>query len=358
MVESMVLAATDGAEVKNFSETYLTYWHFRNELLYRVGIRSSQVQTGGNFATARNLIQKHGLLNEGDFIESEKETISSTTQLTAQNEINKSLKSGALSALLTGEEMSEEEKIKLVDAELQRVFQVDIQEKVKRSISGDDLLVKSSITGEPIPLNEELNNWETINFRKMVLKGWMFTFPENIPVEELDYSKTISLTSRQKDLFQVLKAALNDKLPVLLSWSVENNARKDGVYNIDNLIAKGKPGEQGLHLTIIEDYTASGFDPMTGERFSLGEGELTPEEKKLALDYGKIDDLIIKNSWGLYPGYTYKADGEYGYHKLNKSYLLTWLKANGVEDTILPLKSLVLPSSYIKKYSDKDLDKM
>lgn len=357
MAESLVLTATNGEVKRNFSETYITYFHFRNQLLYQVGVRTNQVNAAGNFETARNLIKEYGLLEEGEFIANEANAQKSNTQIIAQNKINLSLANGPLNTLLTNKELTEEEKEELIDVELQKIFSIDIKSKMEAATSGDSILVKSTQTGEMIPLNEELYNWETQNLRDYVLRGYWYVPAPNIPVEELNYDKEIELTEKQKNIFKTVKAALNDKLPVLISWEVEDNALKNAVYDINHLKERGRPGTQGPHLTILEDYTSKGVNPETGEEFYIGEGDASEEEKRLALEHGNIEALITKNSWGRYPGYTMKSGDEYGYHKLNRNYLLTWIKRLGSEDTVLPLRSFLLPKSYIKRYLEDNSNK-
>ena len=67
----------------------------------------------------------------------------------------------------------------------------------------------------------------------------------------------------------------------------------DGQFKGDRLIRAGA-GDQGGHLTVLEDYTVTEV-PGIGR---IGRGDVSAELKEKALE-GQIETLIVKNSWGV-----------------------------------------------------------
>ncbi len=89
--------------------------------------------------------------------------------------------------------------------------------------------------------------------------------------------------------------ALNDKQPVVISLMIDFNAldNKDGTFKGQRLRELGA-GDQGGHLTVLEDYTVTDV-PGIG---AIGRGEVSEELQELALQ-GTLDQLVVKNSWGV-----------------------------------------------------------
>jgi hypothetical protein len=334
MIESIILKTSNKHE--NFSESYLTYWDFYDKLLPTSSVTPKEVIDAGNFPKARLLIRKYGLMRDKDFIPEEANTQGSEVQANSLKAVNESLKNGALAALY-GYKLSRQERKALVKGELDRIFNLKMDEKLKHVIKSQELMVVSAKSNELVPLDSELYNWISFPFSNV--------FSGKLNINELDYNKQIELDDNQKKLLKRVKENLNKGFPAMISWFLDTNALENGEFSIKNIQKNGIGSNQGGHITVLEDYTASGVDPITGKEFHLGEGETTIELKKLALEHGKIDYFVIKNSWGDDPEKTksYKKDGEYGYHKLNLDYLLTWLEVKANNSTILPILSIVLP---------------
>lgn len=89
--------------------------------------------------------------------------------------------------------------------------------------------------------------------------------------------------------------ALNDRQPVVVSLMIDFNGLdpRDGTFKGDRLVGAGS-GDQGGHLTVLEDYTVTDV-PGIG---SIGRGDVSAELKEKALE-GRIETLIVKNSWGV-----------------------------------------------------------
>ena len=91
-LEALNKAAT-GVE-KNTSESWLTYWHWYEQLAN--GSARTEISTGGSFGTGADLINRYGIMLEGDFIAGEAEAEMSARQSSALAAVNEGLKSGAL----------------------------------------------------------------------------------------------------------------------------------------------------------------------------------------------------------------------------------------------------------------------
>jgi hypothetical protein len=132
---------------------------------------------------------------------------------------------------------------------------------------------------------------------------------------------------------------------------VDLNARDStGAFSMSTLLRKGAPGNQGYHFSIIEDYVAHGVNPANGTPFQTSEGEATPEIKKLAAEYGEIDYLILKNSWGGAERTdipTYVHDSAPGFSRLNSDYIFGYMGITILAGTLKhTIRTFVLPDGY------------
>lgn len=298
--ESIVLRET-GKEL-NFSESFMTYTHFRDQLLSGV----EQVETGGSWNHARNLIARYGMMHEADFIPTESEETFSKVQKAALEAINLSLKEGVL---------SRDKSIKIVDLELQKAFNLTLTAEMKKKIFPASAI---KLNGRET-LNTKLNSWAD----RMWPASWGAA-----PDEKTELPQTFTLNTSQKLMLSQVKKALNKHEPVVMSWFVDFNAmNNEGIFNKNSLDLL-KEGHQGYHMTVIEDYLVEGIHPVTGQPFSIGEGEATAEEKLLAEQHGNVVAFIVKNSWGgaeRLDRSSYNRFGQKGYHRLDASYLFSWL---------------------------------
>lgn len=298
--ESIVLRET--SKELNFSESFMTYTHFRDQLLSGV----EQVETGGSWDHARNLIARYGMMLEADFIPAESEETFSKVQKAALDALNLSLKEGVL---------SKDKSTKTVDAELQKAFNIKLTAEIKKKIfAASSVKLKGRET-----LNTKLNSWSD--------RVWPASWG-SAPSEQAQLPQTFELNVSQKSMLARVKKALNKHEPVVMSWFVDFNAmNNEGIFNKKSLDLL-KEGRQGYHMTVIEDYLVEGIHPVTGKKFSIGEGEATAEEKLLAEQYGNVVAFIVKNSWGgaeRLDRSSYNRLGQKGYHRLDASYLFSWL---------------------------------
>jgi hypothetical protein len=89
-LESLHLVAT-GEEV-NVSETYWTWWHWYKQLTTRSSL--TRLETGGWWFTSQDLILRHGVVMEGEFIADEADDEMSNAQYVAEIVVNAALSPG------------------------------------------------------------------------------------------------------------------------------------------------------------------------------------------------------------------------------------------------------------------------
>ena len=331
--ESVVLGATNGQKVINISESYITYRHYENQLNGGGDIR--EVQTGGNFESAKSTAIRKGIILEGDFIPSENSATYSAIQKSATNYLNESLKTGAL---------SKSKDANTVRAELNRAFGVDLASLQSKIISASSLPGGLDVNGKVVNLEEKMRAMPSIYWPGSASSGRT----EN---ETIFYSKT--RTAEEQAVLKRVKRALNDGHPVVMDWFVDFNAlSQGGIFSQAQLLKRGN-GKQGYHSTVLEDYVVKVKNDDGTERI-IGEGEASPEDKKLALDKGEILYFVLKNSWGgseRLDRSSYTRDGEKGYHRLEADYIFSAVKVidedNGsykYHDNVL--QSFHLPSGY------------
>jgi hypothetical protein len=334
-IESLALKASNGENSLNLSESYLTYWFFYESLME--DIPTGKIGTGGFFQWGVDLVARHGVMNEGDFIPTEADMPLSAIQRSAEQTINASLASGPLASLRT-KILSDEEKSAIIMDELNKAFGVNMASLKPNVIVPSKIKVGVTAEGTPLTLSQVTKRsqyqWQTVSFPS---NQWSLSGPNPVT--------TLGRSPQQETILRRVKAAMNDGHPVLISWYVDFNALKAGEFSITNLLAAGKPGRSGGHITVLEDYVASGVNPETGAAFTTGEGEVSPEDKALALKYGNIDYFMVKNSWGEKPDSSYMRDGTYGYHKIMASYAFGWIPGGpesggnsnfGIDAFILP----------------------
>ncbi len=242
-LESLSLSASKhfGYRHYNFSESYLTYRHFEEQLMDRSsGLKKSrEITTGGSFEKALDLIHYYGLMAEGDFIPDEAYSDRSEAQSDAVAYLNNSLELGKLANIFK-RKTSEEEKAQLIQSELDEAFGVDMNALEGKIIDSESVLV----------------GWDRYDSGRQV-SLYQLSNEDRYRWSDVHYPNYASDSQKEKVLRRV-KSALNDGHPVMISWFVDFNANEDGVFSRATLDDMGAPGRQGGHLTVIADYTASG----------------------------------------------------------------------------------------------------
>jgi hypothetical protein len=336
--ESMNLSAT--GQTANVSESYWTYWHWFDEITR--GFVSTEVETGGSFQVAAEIIRNYGLMNEGDFIPEEANAEMSARQASALAKINESVKNGVLKdpakrrdrAVVRAELDKAWELKPEVVAQLDKVFGKDVSKTLRSSTTyttGTKII-------RPTAFKAKYKNGTTGAFRTVSLRTaldeWRVT---NHP----DYD------AAAQRRFQIrFQKALHDNQPVIISWFVDfNSMTRNGTFEAP----PATPGRQGGHMTVMEDYQINDV-PGFG---TLKAGEpATQEQMAAALDpKAKIEFIRIKNSWGAYRPDRWDNAPQPGYHDLYMKYLLGPVKQCAEGSTTncwntVPFNDIVLPPGY------------
>jgi hypothetical protein len=179
-----------------------------------------------------------------------------------------------------------------------------------------------------------------------------------------DWQEAFYFGKDTRNFLTRVQKALHEEQPVIITWFVDFNALENGQgpmrgsFNIDTLNRLG-PGQQGGHMTVLEDYQAKLSD---GTLLKAGQtlDPSNPAQEKLlerALDKDtEVQFLRIKNSWGGARPDRAFAPGMPGYHDLYLNYLTASIKhceeKDGHTDTTNcatgapPLENVVLPPGY------------
>ncbi len=329
--ESLVLRGTK--ETFNVSESYLSYWHWFEQIANpppkKDGTAAplAAVETAGGFGVAADIMLRYGIVSEGDFIPEEIESNASERQKTALEAMNRSLKSGALSTLSAQKDRA------LVRSELNKAFRLgpkvvtlldtsfgkDVSTTLDRSFGTSQGPIRKASTfaiganynskgpKKSLTLADAIGTrptkWQFIDKRDGEFAWSEFKF---------QYTR-----EEQRPLLQRVQKALHRGLPVMISWYVDFNALNEkGQF----VLPPKTPGYQGGHLTVLEDYEVKnvpGFGILP-----VGKLETRPSALAAALDpAAEISFFRVKNSWGTSRPDRAFAPGMPGYHDVYMTYL-------------------------------------
>jgi hypothetical protein len=360
-VESMNLSATGKAF--DTSQSYWTYWHWFGEITESA---PDELETGGSFWTANGIVLDRGLMAEDQFIPEDAVSEMSSRQSTALKKIQEELKTGRL------KEREDRYDAKLVRQVLDDAWQLSAQIKEQMTkVFGEDY----SRTLRSADASTEA----TSVIRPQDFKVW-YTERDTDPEVATEKTTTLDVAidewqsasypswggeSARRDFQIRVQRALHDRQPVVISWDVDFNAMESwdealrGSFNLTTLKKAGRPGRQGGHMTVLEDYEVE------TQEFGILKAGVT-------LDPNKADDaaklaaallpsstlrfLRIKNSWGAFRDDRASAPGFPGYHDLYLDYLngpIAWCpdladpkdpaKCTGKSN---PWRTVVLPPGY------------
>ena len=360
-LESLNKSAT-GVEA-NVSESYLTFWHWFDQIA-NSGV--SEISTGGSFGVSAELINRYGLMLEKDFIPAEADADMSAKQSSALAAMNAELKTGTLAdptarrdrakvfaALVKAWGLEPAARTLLVDT-----FGASVSRTIDRTYA-----TRKTPTGLKIlrarDFPAKLRDAKTGALQTLTLqdaigqRGYSTWSPRVGPYawNEVDYPTD---AKSRRTFMQRVQRALHDGQPVIISWFVDFNAlSSSATFTVEELARRGGPGRQGGHMTVLSDYEITNV-PGFG---TLKAGEpATADQMKAALaDTATISFLRIKNSWGAYRPDRWSDAAVPGYHDLYLSYLNGPIKKcaekNGATDPTncsdaTPLWDVVLPPGY------------
>ncbi len=350
-IESMHLSAT--GEAFDSSESYWTYWHWFDQI---ASGGSTKISTGGNYATANNIIRKYGLVRDVDFLAVDGEGEMSNRQKVALDALNASLESGLLSTTQARRDRS------LVRQEMDRAWglSAEVSQRIDRVFGPT---VTRTFAGSADATNTNIVRAKDFQVSYASSPGQpRATRTLEAAMREW---RQVSYWGDRRAFLQRVQRAMHDELPVIITWFVDFNAMENGEnerrgsFNMTTLGENG-PGRQGGHMTVLQDYQAKLSD---GTVLAAGvtldkEDPLDAQLLSRALDRDtKIEFLRVKNSWGNARPDRAFAPGMPGYHDLYLDYLDGPIKRcstlpDGETDTSnctmshTPLSNVVLPPGY------------
>lgn len=317
-------------EEMNISESYLSYIDWFHGIQDGDFSDKEGLETGGWFGEAAEYLRRYGVMDEATFIPEEANAEESSRQKQALDAINASLKSGVLS-----DPASRRDPIKVRD-ELDKAFKLkpEVIALLDESFGHD--LSRTIVKGATIPQGKGLRAPSEIEvgFYKPQNGGSQtITLSDAVGEPSSEFSSfswktrkgnfawnesSYPSSSSSRRSFQIkAQKAMHARRPVILVWFVDFNAmdRSTGVFrNVPE-----KPGRQGGHMTVMEDYQVSNV-PGFG---SLAAGTVVTDPAALdaaLAPEATVEFLRIKNSWG--SGFQPPEGTDLkGYHDLYMDYL-------------------------------------
>lgn len=344
-LEALRIRQVGGESLENawtFSESYLTYRYFEEQLMIPRTVRSKKldsVRASGDWYTFKRLLKKNGVIRDAHFLDKQGELVPETRQGVAFAALNNELKTESVSAWINDLQLPLPERHARVRALLDTAFDVQLSALEKDILKTTDLDMGLAADGSSrMTLETVLDSWTLVDWKSESGSGTS----AQLPYADTEHSP------EQIALLKRVKKSLNQGYPIVMNWFADFHARdNNGVFSLELLKEKG-PGHQGPHSTVIADYTAQGTDPSTGVSFQTTLGDAAPELKALAGEYGEVESIFIKNSWGTDPTGSQALHGSFGYHLLLKNYLfahvLTKDESTGeIVGTATVLRSFLVP---------------
>lgn len=352
-IESMNLTAS-GTEF-DISQSYWTYWHWYAQILEE---NPSEIETGGFYSVANEIVTKRGLVAEKDFISEDTTGEMSNAQSRALSKLNEELKTGRLKTA------SSRTNGKLVRKVMDEAWGLKPEvrawmDKAFGTTGKRTFLTSASKTGTPVlrardfPVRYARANGDAVESVDATLDQAIADWSE----EYYPWND-----SSRRDFEIRVQRALHARQPVIITWSVDFNAMEgksgplQGSFNLDTLRAAGGAGRQGGHMTVLEDYEIETVE------FGLLKAGVTldpaipadAEKLAAALDPSStLKFLRIKNSWGALRDDRASAPGFPGYHDLHNSYLrgpIAWCSGDqtgaACRGQETPFSNVVLPPGF------------
>lgn len=354
-IESMNLSATGTAF--DISQSYWTYWHWYDQI---VNERVDEIETGGFWTVANDIVLDRGVMPEKKFVKQDTLGEMSSQQSAALANINRELKEGTLNTVdARGDRLA-------VRKALDKAFNLpsSVKGQLTKAFGADGartLRDGGTTKGTAIiaPQNFKVR-YTTPSAQGPVVKNTTL----DVAINEWRVASYPSNDSSRR-AFQIrVQKALHDRQPVIITWDVDFNAMEGsdpvlrGSFNMTTLKKAGKPGRQGGHMTVLEDYEAE------TKSFGLLKAGTTLDPSK-AEDKQKLDAALdtsttikffrIKNSWGAVRDDRASAPGFPGYHDLYMDYMngpISWCPDDTSTDKSscfgksVPFDSVVLPPGY------------
>jgi hypothetical protein len=241
----------DGTSTLDISESYWTYMHWFVQLTSPTGGQSTEISTGGHFRMLQRIVTTYGLMNELDFIPADSDDERAFSQSRALARINAALAAGG--ALATPEDRANPAKVRQVLDEAWRLSDA-VRAELSTAFGAD--LSRTFQAGATV-------EGTTIMRASDVAVGYGGRMDRTLESAFAEWREISVSPYRKRDTLRRVQRALHAREPVIMSWLVDFNAFEEdkehplyGSFNLQTLAAKGAPGSQGGHMTVLEDYQA------------------------------------------------------------------------------------------------------
>lgn len=287
----------------NISESYLSYWHWFDQLIWDGAPGKDAIVPEGFFVGGMDLIYRFGIMAEADFIPEEATSQTSRRQSSAMSKINASLRDGALKTREARMDRA------LVRRELNAAWGLSPEVVAKmNAVFGEGYDRSLEQPGTVLPEGSPIRSAKSIPAlvaaegaeprRATLADAIGAPDPQRwghrtgaLAWSEWQYPREPA----EQRAFQIrIQRALHARQPVVVSWFIDfasMNGR--GEFRAP----PARPGRQGGHVTVLEDYQVNevpGFGTL-----KAGVAETRPEALTAALDpAAKIEFFRTKNSWG------------------------------------------------------------
>ncbi len=276
-------------ETVDLSESYLSYWHWYEQLA-RAG-ETPTLETGGFFREATHLMSTYGLMDEASFIAADAARPSSTRQKDALARVNEAIKpEGRLAKV-------EQRTPKNIRAVLDEAFELAPEVRTDLRITfGDDA---------PRPLTKE----RAVPAR--ILSPFTFAVTSKAPgaaattstldavIPQWEEANVYGDGAAARGPMRRLQKTLHDALPAIIVWHVDfASSQNDGAFRRRPTSRLDK--WDGSHMTVVEDYQAANV-PGYG---TLAAGATITDAATLSAalaEQSSVSFVRIKNSWGFRP---------------------------------------------------------
>jgi hypothetical protein len=356
--------ATDERGPKNYSVAYLAYWNFFDQIRQADEGFGGVSWTGGTFGGAADIASRYGMVDLDAFVRgaSADEKGDSRVALAAMQEVNQSLRTGALKTKLARSDLS------LVRKELDRAWKVpaDVARAMTQSFGEDGMRtflvgaeasapvmapsavpvrtikVRDFLAGDftPEPVRATLADvlGQSISATEVDARRGLLAWNSAVAPKVAPSINPLGLPHLRTFLRRAQRA-LHNGVPVPFSWCVVDTGKDpSGRYS--------KPVSGNVepcgHQTVLIDYEVLLADGRT-----LKAGEVaSQEDQALALDErAEIVFLRLKNSWG-----TTARGPVAGYTDIYPAYYLSAVQScaqgSACDDWPTLLSSMALPPGF------------
>lgn len=299
-IETMNKSATQ--KELDISESYWSFWYWFDQIAN--GEPKGELETGVNEEIAFKLINRYGMMLERDFIPEEENVQRSLRQNSAYDHMEKWLNTKPFGSFFSPR-VGTRARRKIVLNQLKDAWGLnpEVIQKID-AVFGNDVsktLDRKYIATPPghtvlrdVDVRVRIPNYAASMRAKSIV------FSTNSTVKDLYVGSNAFVeekyTVHDRKFWQASQRSLHAGVPVLSTWLVDFNARTNRSRFSRASVEQRGPGNQGRHMTIMVDYSATLAD---GRTFKVGE-TVTDSNilNNLLCDDTTLLGVMMKNSWG------------------------------------------------------------